>query len=136
MTNDSNSEKKPVSDEERRAIYKEEDYQFWGSLLLVFLAVPFSWFVLTFPNSLADIRSITAPETREPWGTVISIRFVGGFLPTTQVTTDDRTFLLEGVANVPKAAVLERRKSFWSRQICVKDTQICWDLVGQWPVAP
>lgn len=63
-------------------------------------------------------------------GTVQSIQFVGrlGGLDT-QINTDQRTLLVEGVAALPKETALEWRRSELYGDLCVVGTDRCWDLL-------
>jgi hypothetical protein len=63
-------------------------------------------------------------------GTVESIQFVGrlGGLDT-QINTDQRTLLVEGVAAIPKETALEWRRSELYGDLCVVGTDRCWDLL-------
>ena len=118
-------------DEKRKALEAKENLHVLGALLLIFVGVPLGLYILFWLGSWLGIQALWAPPTIEPWGTVTSVRFVGGLQTATQVTTDQKTFLLEGIANVPLALVVERRQSFLSSAVCVKDTQLCWNVLGR-----
>ena len=49
----------------------------------------------------------------------------------TQVTTDSRTFYLEGVNTLHPGDVLEWRRSELHRDLCVVGTERCWDLMAE-----
>lgn len=63
-------------------------------------------------------------------GTVQSIQFVGrlGGLDT-QINTNQRTFLVEGAAAIPKETALEWRRSELYGDLCVVGTDRCWNLL-------
>ena len=105
----------------------------WASWLLLIFSVPITAALLMLPWSWAGFQTIWAPATVEPWGAVESVRYVGGVTPRTQVSTADRTFLLHSVANIPKRALLEKRESFFYRQVCITGTDYCWELMGRGP---
>ena len=87
-----------------------ESSNFWGVLLFLLLMCSVTWFALTWPASLDTFKGIGAPPAKEYWGEVQSIRYVGGLSVKTQLTTQNRTFLLLGVVNTQIGDRLEKRE--------------------------
>ena len=144
MTSTTTNQSGPTSDEdERRARAATENRHVLVALLLIFFGFPLSLYILVQLGSWLGIQALWAPPTIEPWGTGTTVRFVGGLRTNTQVTTDQKTdqkadqkadqktVLLEGIANVPLASVVEKRQSFWGSAVCVKDTPLCWSVLGR-----
>ena len=99
----------PTSEKEKRKALEKKNLHVLGALLLIFVGVPLGLYILFWLGSWLGIQALWAPPIIEPWGTVTTVRFVGGLRTATQVTTDQKTFLLKGIANVPLASVVERR---------------------------
>ena len=110
-----------------------ESSNFWGVLLFLLLMCSVTWFALTWPASLDTFKAIGAPPAKEYWGEVQSIRYVGGLSVKTQLTTQNRTFLLLGVVNTQIGDRLEKRQDLTSLQVCIEGTDRCWDLLGRQP---
>ncbi len=65
-----------------------------------------------------------------PMGQVQSVKFVGRmYYLDTQVDTDHKTLLLDGVADMAKGTALEWRRGNLGNDLCVVGTTRCWGLL-------
>lgn len=95
--------------------------------LIAFLLVAM---LLAWILGSAELRGRFLPYTQEDWGSVMTIRYVGSFGPTTQVDTDRKTFLLHGTVNIDQGTQVVRRKDYFGQAICIDGTKTCWKLIG------
>ena len=75
----------------------------------------------------------TIGKSREPIaiGAVTAVRFVDGFGATTQVDTDQGSFLLQGAVSLKAGVQLRSRNTFWGPKVCESRGEPCWDLLSK-----
>lgn len=95
--------------------------------LMAFLLVAM---LLAWILGSVELRGRFVLYTEEDWGTVKTIRYVGSFVPTTQVDTDRKTFLLNGTVNIDHGTRVVRRKDYFGQANCIDGTKTCWELIG------
>jgi hypothetical protein len=71
------------------------------------------------------------PIEISPAGSVQAIHFVGDFGYDTQVDTELQSFLVAGVAQIPRHTSLELRRVNGKFRLCAVDSQTCWRVLGR-----
>ncbi|GAB3493902.1 hypothetical protein GCM10027399_14320 [Curvibacter fontanus] len=102
----------------------------WGMLLFFGVVFLIMLSLIFWPWTYRAINSIGVPAQRQYIGTVQKITYVGGFGANTQIDTESRTLLLNGVANLQKGERLEERLNLMDSDVCKVGTDQCWHLMG------
>lgn len=102
----------------------------WRNLSLYFLGCVLSVVLAFWPWTLGSRAAWRAPAVVVDAGTVQKIRFVGGFGTNTQVDTNIRSWLVQGVTKWTFGTRLEKRQDFFNRYICAVGTDDCRTYAG------
>lgn len=97
----------------------------WRNLFLYLLGCVLALVVVFWPWSLGSRAAWRSPAVVTDAGTIKQIHFVGGLLMNTQVDTEIRPWLVEGVTKWLPGTKLETREDFFGRRICVFGTEDC-----------
>ena len=102
----------------------------WRNLFLYLLGCVLSVVLVFWPWTLGSRAAWRAPAVVVDAGTVQKIRFVGGFGTNTQVDTNIRSWLVQGVTKWMLGTRLETRQDFFNRYICAVGTDDCRAYAG------
>lgn len=102
----------------------------WRNLFLYLLGCGMSVVLVFWPWTFGSQSALRAPAVVVDAGTIQKIRFVGGLVMSTQVDTEIRPWLVQGVTKWLPGTRLETREDFFARQICVVGTDDCRSYRG------
>ena len=114
MTNKSNS----------HAQFEAVDHT-WRNLFVYLLGCGLATVLVFWPWTLGKQSALRAPTVVVHAGTIMQIHFVGGLLMNTQIDTELRPWLVEGLSKWLAGTRLETRENFYGRRICVVGTDDC-----------
>lgn len=97
----------------------------WRNLFLYLLGCGLALVLVFWPWTLGKQFAWRAPTMMADAGTIKQIHFVGGPLINTQVDTEIKPWLVEGVTKWLLGTQLETRENFFNRRICVVRTDDC-----------
>lgn len=96
-------------------------------IVLLVMASQAIWFSPEIIRAVAKSGEI---RERVFLGTVQRVTFIGGLVPSTQVDTENQTFLLRGAASLAQGARLERRRWLGDPEVCDMQSGECWQLMS------
>lgn len=103
----------------------------WRSFLL---GIGF-WVMLigfvSFPWTIPILVRLESETTVERLGQVEQVSFLVGWSPMTQVRVGGKPILLHQPNEVPLGATVERRRNRVVEQLCIVETERCWDIASR-----
>ncbi len=85
--------------------------------------------MISTPSCIWVVRHWNDPKAPVAQGTVQRILYVGNLGIDTQIDTEQRSLIVQGITKLRVGARVETRKGTWAHLLCDQDSGLCEDLV-------